>query len=176
LLIADPNDEWSIKLGHANFTIFPQPYLPEACNAETYRQFLSHWDQARTNWLKHQHRTLEHYGLNSNTYRLTEQKWTEIDVEWKKFNDLAAAEATKTSQEALPIAPLDHSPTLPMPVVHDLKVDGKFPKLGDGDIVGPMKQEAARFQPSPPRKKAFGKFFDDLKLSTTIFGRRRNER
>jgi len=176
LLIADPNDKWSIKLGHANFTIFPQPYLPEVYNAETYRQLLLDWEQARTNWLKHQHRTLEHYGLNSTTYKLTQQKWAEIDAEWKKYNELAAAEAAKTSQEVMPIAPLDHSLTLPIPVVHDLKDDGKFPKLGDGDIVGPMKQEAARFQPSPPRKKALGKLLEDLKLSTTFLGRWRSGR
>jgi len=176
LLIGDPNDEWSIKLGHANFTISPQPYLPEVCNAEAYRQLLLDWEQARTNWFKHQHRTLEHYGLNSKTYKLTEQKWAEIDAEWKKYNDLAAAEAAKTSEEALPIAPLEHSPTLPMPVVHDLKDDGKFPKLGDGDIVGPMKQAAARIQPSPPRKKPFNKIFEDLKISITFLGRWRNER
>jgi hypothetical protein len=176
LLIADPNDEWSIKLGHANFTIFPQPYLPEVYNAETYRQLLSDWEQARTNWLKHQHRTLEHYGLNSMTYKLTQEKWVEIDAEWKKCNDLAAAEAAKTSQEGLPIARLEDSLTLPMPVVHDLKDDGKFPKLGDGDIVGPMKQAAARFQPSPPRKRALSKLLEDLKLSTTFLGRRRSGR
>jgi hypothetical protein len=176
LLIADPNDQWSIKLGHANFTIFPQPYLPQVCDAEAYRQLLLDWDQARTNWLKHRHRTLEHYGLNSTTYKLTEQKWAEIDVEWKKCNDVAVAEAAKTSQQALPIAPPEHLPTLPMPVMHDLKDDGKFPKLGDGDIVGPMKQAAARVQPSPPRKKALGKFFEDLKLSTTFLGRRWNGR
>jgi hypothetical protein len=63
-----------------------------------------------------------------------------------------------------------------MPVVHDLKDDGKFPKLGDGDIVGPMKQAAARFQPNPPRKRALSKLLEDLKLSTTFLGRRRSGR
>ncbi len=156
LLIGDHNDKWSIQLGHANFTISPQPYIPEVCNAETYRQVLLDWEQARTNWFKHRYRTLEHYGLNSNTYKLTEQKWAEIKAEWKRCSDQAAAEAVKTSEEALPIAP-NHSPTLPMPTVHNL--DGKFPKLGDEDIVGPMKQAVARTQPSPPREKPLNKLF-----------------
>lgn len=173
LIIADPNDEWSMKLGHANFTIFPEPYLPDSFTADTYHRLVADWEEARINYFKHQHRTLEHYGANSKTYKLTEQKWAKIDAQWRRNKDLTAIEASKTSDEALPPAPVELATLLPMPVVHDIKNDGKFPILGDEGIVGPMKQEAPRIQIEPIRRNAFLKLIDSLKPPVSLFGRPR---
>jgi hypothetical protein len=176
LFIADPNDKWSIKLGHANFTIFPEPYLPDHFNADTYRLLVADWEEACINYFKHQHRTLEHYGLNSKIYKLTEQKWAEINAQWRRNKDLTAVEAAKTSNEALPPAPAEPATALPMPVVHDIKGDGKFPILGDEGIVGPMKQEAPRTLLVPVRRNAFCKLIDNLKMPSSLFGRPRGAR
>lgn len=173
LFITDPNDEWSIKLGHANFTIFPKPYLPGHFNADTYHRLVADWEEARINYFKHQHRTLEHYGPNSKTFKLTEQKWAEIDAQWRRNKDWTAAEAAKTSDEALQPTPAEPATTLPMPLVHDIKGDGKFPMLGDEGIVGPMKQEAPRMQLVPVRRNVFVKLIDNLKTPSSLFGRPR---
>lgn len=173
LIIADPNDEWSMKLGHANFTIFPEPYVPDTFSTETYHRLVADWEEARVNYFKHQHRTLEHYGVNSKTYKLTEQKWAAVNAQWRKNKDLAAVEAAKTSNEAIPPAPIEDTSVLPMPVLPDLKDHGKFPKLGDEGIVGPMKQEPPRIQVVPVRRNALLKFFDTFKTPSGRFGKPR---
>jgi len=161
LLIADPTDEWSIKLGHANYSIFPEPYIPEVCNAETCRQLVSDWQVARTNFFRHQHRTIEHYGSNSKTFKLTEQKWAETEAQWRKNNDLATAEAARNSTSAVPITPTEPAPLTMMPALNNSDSEGKFPKLGDQDIVGPMVQIAARVQ-ALPRQGTVVKFFNNI--------------
>jgi hypothetical protein len=164
LFIADPTDEWSIKLGHANYSIFPEPYLPEVCDALSCRQLVVDWELARTNYFRHKHRTIEHYGSNSKTFKLTEQKWAHIEALWRKNNDCAAAEAARTSTDAHPITPTEPAPLTIMPTLDDPRSEGKFPKLGDQDIVGPMEQIAARAQPLA-RQSNVAKFFSN------IFGR-----
>jgi hypothetical protein len=53
-----------------------------------------------------------------------------------------------------------------MPTLNDPKSQGKFPKLGDEDIVGPMFQikESPLFQKPPSKKRAFLKFLADLRF------------
>jgi len=162
-----------MKLGHANFTIFPEPYVPDTFSTETYHRLVADWEEARVNYFKHQHRTLEHYGVNSKTYKLTEQKWAAVNAQWRKNKDLAAVEAAKTSNEAIPPAPIEDASVLPMPVLPDLKDHGKFPKLGDEGIVGPMKQEPPRIQVVPVRRNALLKFFDTFKTPSGRFGKPR---
>merc|ERR1712093_94392 len=87
IVIADPNDEWANKLGHANFTIYPEPYIPESFDLEACRQLRANWDLARCNYTKHLVRTGEHYGVTSKTYKLTEQKWAAIDAAWRNNNE-----------------------------------------------------------------------------------------
>ncbi|KAH7305982.1 hypothetical protein B0I35DRAFT_443645 [Stachybotrys elegans] len=76
-------DEWSDRLGHANFTITPQPYELDTVNAETVAKFCQDWDAARINYTKHIVRTGENYGHTSNIYALTEAKWAETEGRWK---------------------------------------------------------------------------------------------
>lgn len=165
LFIADPTDEWSIKLGHANYSISPEPYIPEVCDALSCRQLVADWESARTSYFRHKHRTIEHYGSNSRTFMLTEEKWARIELLWKKSNDLAIAEAARNSTGSEIITPTEPAPLTTMPTLDDPRSDGKFPKLGDQDIVGPMEQIAARVQPLPSRQNNVSKFFSN------IFGR-----
>jgi hypothetical protein len=173
MMLADPNDKWANALGHANFTILPEPYVPESCNAQSVRQLMDDWQQARNNYAKHQVRTAEHYGATSKYYLLTEQKWAEIDAEWKKNYDLAKSHAVAIGQELEPTSPMEPEPISKMPTLNDSKSQGKFPKLGDEDIVGPMFQfkESPLFQKPPSKKRAFFKFLSDLRFPGSLLGR-----
>jgi hypothetical protein len=173
MMLADPNDKWANTLGHANFTILPEPYVPEICNAYSVRQVMDDWQQARNNYAKHQVRTAEHYGATSKYYLLTEQKWAEIDAEWKSNHDLVKSHAVAIGQELEPTSPAEPEPLSKMPTLNDPKSQGKFPKLGDEDIVGPMFQfkESPLFQKPPSKKRAFLKFLSDLRFPGSLLGR-----
>ncbi|KAL5120562.1 hypothetical protein ACEQ8H_001581 [Pleosporales sp. CAS-2024a] len=175
IMLADPNDKWANALGHANFTILPEPYVPEICDGQSVRQLIHDWQQARNNYAKHEVRTAEHYGANSKYYILTEQKWAEIDLEWKKNHDLAKCHAISIGQELEPTSPLEPEPLSKMPTLNDPdpKSQGKFPKLGDEDIVGPMFQlkESRLFQKPPSKKRALFKFLGDLRFPGSLLGR-----
>src|SRR5690242_6646460 len=57
MMLADPDDKWTNLLGHANFTIQPEPYVPERFDAASLRQLFTDWESARCNYAKHQVRT-----------------------------------------------------------------------------------------------------------------------
>lgn len=172
IMLADQTDKWVGLLGHANFTIQPEPYMPDNCDTASLRQLFADWEQARCNFTKHQVRTGEHHGCTSKTYLLTEQKWAEIDALWKMNNDLATSRAAAMGVELTPTSPSEPAPLSKMPTLNDPKSVGKFPKLGDEDIVGPMVQFASQIQATPPsRKRAFFKFFSDMRFPGSLLGR-----
>lgn len=158
LFLSDPNDEWATKLGHANFTIQPVPYMPNMCTMETFHQLRTDWDLAQCNFAKHLVRTGEHYGITSNIYKLTEAKWDAINREWKRHHEamLSQLEATQGPMLSLTKSNLGPCDQVKIPRLHD----NKFPELGDGEIVGPMK--IVPMSPRPSLKRSFLKFFQDL--------------
>ncbi|PQE03748.1 hypothetical protein CJF30_00006434 [Rutstroemia sp. NJR-2017a BBW] len=167
ILIADANDEWADKLGHANFTIHPEPYVPETFDLEACRQLRANWDLARCNYTKHLVRTGEHYGVTSKTYKLTEEKWAQIDTLWRKHNELTIAN-TADNDDAF--ATLTHSSfgdgsssnvMTKIPSLNDARSEGKFPQLGDEDIVGPMVQAAAQLRRNPSKKAKLFRFLTE---------------
>ncbi|TGO48590.1 hypothetical protein BCON_0236g00180 [Botryotinia convoluta] len=168
ILIAEENDEWANKLGHANFVIHPEPYVPENFDLEACRQLRADWDLARCNYTKHVVRTGEHYGVTSKTYKLTEEKWAQIDLQWMKNNELTIATTAQSSTDAF--ATLKHN-TLgnssssnvmtKIPSLNDPRSEGKFPQLGDEDIVGPMVQAAAQLRRNPSKKAKLLRFLTD---------------
>lgn len=81
--ILQEHDEWSDRLGHANFTIYPAPYDVQAINPESISKFQTDWDMARSNYTKHLVRTGENYGQTSKIYGLTEAKWAETERRWR---------------------------------------------------------------------------------------------
>ncbi|KAG5992389.1 hypothetical protein E4U43_003798 [Claviceps pusilla] len=83
ILQEQEHDEWSDRLGHANFTISPQPYELDGFEPEAIAKFRSDWDLARVNYTKHLVRTGENYGQTSKIYVLTEAKWAEIEGRWR---------------------------------------------------------------------------------------------
>ncbi len=172
-LHADPSDQWANKLGHANFTINPEPYLPEHFDLAACKQLRFDWDLARYNFTKHLMRTGENWGATSKTYRLTEEKWVEIDACWKRNSDLCISRTADNGFEtALSMSQssvAEPAPLMKLPSLNGPKSEGKFPKLGDEDIVGPMEQVAQVSQPRPSKKTGFFKLF-------SIFGRAFRER
>jgi hypothetical protein len=161
LTIAEETDEWAIKLGHANFHITPEPYLPEVCDAQTCRQLRDDWEAARVEFMRQAARVSEHYGVTSRTYLLTEQKWAEIDAVWRRNLEMANAEARAYGEKSF-VQPLAETQALQrMPSLRDPRQPSKFPAVEEADIVGPMVQYAkVQHRRQPTRKySSFLKLF-----------------
>ena len=141
--LLEQHDAWSDRLGHANFTILPRPYLPEASDLETMRTLRADWDLARINYTKHIVRTGEHYGMTSKTYALTEAKWAETEREWKAVHDALLDRVTALNPGKEALLQWDRlQDDTPTTIPKMLDAEGKFPDLGDEDIVGPMVRDA----------------------------------
>lgn len=130
-------DAWSDRLGHANFTILPQPYKPQAVDMEYLQQLRADWATARANYTKHLVRTGEHYGTTSKTYALTEAKWTETDRTWRCMHDELAEAIIANGASAAHVRAGEAFLT----AVPRMGTEGKFPERGDEDIVGPMARD-----------------------------------
>lgn len=187
------DDEWSAKLGHANFIIHPFPYSPSVLDVDTVKQLREDWNQARHSYARHLARTGEHYGGTSKTYLLTEEKWSSIDTEWKR-NMAAAADTlglllsrsssgdAEASNSPSSSTILEESPTkVIVPTIND--PSGKFPDMGNEDIVGPMavgpslaitRQQVVEpaFQNRLPKKRNFLRFISDILARGTGSGLR----
>lgn len=158
------SDKWSKLLGHANFTIIPAPYMPEKCDREACHRLFMDWDAARTDYFKHQARTQEHYGTNSKIYRFTEDKWAEIEAQWRRVAEEVTGQAIAAGEPAdqlLATSPFGAFQRMPTVSSH---IGGKFPQLGDSDIVGPLMQGSPARTIVPIHKKASHKAFGDWKL------------
>ncbi len=180
LPLTAPNDPWTDRLGHANFTITPEPYLPTSTLAAC-KQLRADRDLARCNYTKHLMRTGEHYGATSKIYRLTEEKWNEIDALWKRNSDACHVAVADNGQEhALELGQssvAEPAPLIKIPSLNGPRSEGKFPKLGDEVIVGPMEQVAAQMQTTKrsSKKRSFLKFLQGMLPSGSgRFGRERS--
>ena len=178
-LLADQKDEWANKLGHANFTIQPEPYLPTNFDFSACKQLRCDWDIARCNYMKHLVRIGEHYSTTSKIYHLTEEKWAYIDAQWKRNNERTISRtADHNGDEELALS--HHSSVAIEPPAALIKIpslngpmsQGKFPKLGDEDIVGPMvRDKSPTPAPRKSRKRKFWKFLQGVLPSSVAFGR-----
>ncbi|OQE25514.1 hypothetical protein PENSTE_c006G03222 [Penicillium steckii] len=162
--LSSPSDEWANKLGHANFTILPEPYSPVTQDMESFHQLRADWDMARCNFAKHLVRTGEHYGVTSNIYKLTVSKWDSINLAWKNAHETILTDLGAEDRVALTLTQ-NPSPaeSVRIPRLHD----NKFPEMGDEDIVGPMTVAPAGEAGLGPCgsksvKKNFFRFFQDL--------------
>jgi len=162
--LSSPSDEWANKLGHANFTIVPEPYSPETRDMESFHQLRADWDMARCNFAKHLVRTGEHYGVTSNIYKLTVSKWDSINLAWKSTHEALLTDLGAEDRVALTLTQ-NPSPaeSVRIPRLHD----NKFPEMGDEDIVGPMTVAPAGETGlgscgAKSMKKNFFRFFQDL--------------
>ena len=185
-LIDGANDPWAHSFCHANFNIHPEPYFPEHVDLASYTEFRANWDQARTNYSKHLARTIEHNGPTSKVSKLTEEKWSSVDGKWKNYHDsmtkILSPVLKKLSDSDTDMQNSQTSTLLEKPVSRIVlpEIDekcGKFPALGDGDIVGPMAVAPPRNliptaksptlltppgSPTSPRKRNFLKFLSDI--------------
>lgn len=162
LTIAEESDPWAIKLGHANFHITPEPYVPQVCDAQTCKRLADDWETARVEYMRLAARTSEHYGPTSQTYKFTRQKWAEIDAEWRANHELANFEA-QASGESPFFQPLGETePMTKMPSLNDPEQPSKFPKIEEKDIVGPMVRYAKiHHERKQSKKPSFLKLFTD---------------
>lgn len=178
-----PTDSWSLQLGHANFTIQPEPYIPTEHTLSACRQLRTDWDLARTNFTKHLVRTGEHYGATSSTYKLTEEKWAATEAIWRKNHDSLIEKTAENGSDAFHglqysvMGEQSHDLVTKIPSLNDGRGRGKFPQLGDGEIVGPMVKVAASspalavsgLKHSTSKKTKFMKYFAD-KFPASLVG------
>lgn len=162
--LLEQHDAWSDRLGHANYTILPRPYHPEAADFDNLRTLRADWDLARINYTKHIVRTGEHYGTTSKTYALTEAKWAETEREWKNAHDSlldrVAARNPGSDAQLRWDRLQDDTPTA---IPKMLDAEGKFPDLGDEDIVGPMVRDAVMVRdPGSEAENGAKKFWKNL--------------
>lgn len=170
-------DPWTVKLGHADFNIHPEPYQPEVVDLDSYKEFRDNWAQARKQYTQHLARTIENYGETSKVFKLTEEKWSSIDGEWKKYDARLSATLSPQLQRlsdgpATPDSPISllEKPVTRV-VVPRLDKSGKFPEIGDTDIVGPLSVGVAKVPelqrgtitpPQSPKKRSFIKALGDI--------------
>jgi hypothetical protein len=170
-------DPWSHALGHNDFNIHPEPYLPEVFDVESYTEFRKNWDHARRNYAKVLHRAIENSGPTSRVCKLTEEKWASIDKVWKQYyqelDQVLGPQLKRISDRSQSGT---HTPSVPlekpasrviMPEIDDKC--GKFPELGDCEIVGPMEVAPPRSSlatpsqsPTSPRKRTLLRFLSDM--------------
>ena len=137
----------------------PEPYIPEICDRKSCNRLLDDWETARIEYMRQAARVSEHYGPTSRTYTLTEQKWSEIDIEWRNNLEEANAEAEARGEEPALQSLATTKPLGKMPSLTDPQQPDKFP-ANDGDIVGPMVQYS-KIERRPSRKAAFLRIFTD---------------
>lgn len=163
--LLEQHDAWSDRLGHANFTINPKPYQPDAADFDSLRRLRAAWDLARINYTKHIMRTGEHYGARSNTYALTEAKWAETERDWKMAHDTLMDRVLAMNPGCEAQLRWDRlQEDVHAGVPRMLDADGKFPDLGDEEIVGPMVRDAvmARDPAAAEGDNSARKFFKNL--------------
>lgn len=169
-LLTDRLDPWAMKLGHADFSIHPEPYQPNVIDLDNYKEFRANWEQARKQYAQHLARTVEHYGDTSKVYKLTEEKWNSIDQLWKQYDEQLNRALSPQLQRlsdgpATPDSPISllEKPVTRV-VVPQMDKSGKFPEIGDTDIIGPLSVGVAKVPelqrgnptpPSSPRKRNF---------------------
>ncbi|TPX18789.1 uncharacterized protein E0L32_011538 [Thyridium curvatum] len=164
--LLEQNDAWSDRLGHANYTINPKPYQPDTASLRALQDYRSDWDQARVNYTKHLARTGEHYGSTSKTFHLTEAKWAETEEHWKVEHDILVDRIVATGDyDALPQQEWSRlQGEVPSIIPRMLDAKGKFPELGDQEIVGPMVRDAVmvRDQLTADERQSTSKFWKSL--------------
>ncbi|KAK4993063.1 hypothetical protein LTR66_006110 [Elasticomyces elasticus] len=153
MTISEQNDEWSVKLGHANFIISPEPYMPETCDLAARKRLVADWETARFEYMKHAGRTSEHFGSTSQIFKFTEQKWAITDAQWKRNHELVVAQAAANGEDPVYQPLAEQAPLVKMPSLNDPQNRGKFPKLDEEEIVGPMVQYAKIQRPAAKKSK-----------------------
>lgn len=154
-------DAWAVTLGHNNFHISPEPYIPESCDLDSRHRLLEDWQSARREYIRHAAHVCEHHGPTSRIYELTEEKWTDIDSKWRANFECvnAAAEINGEDYALQPLPDMHALSKLPSPSLVDPQAPDKFPTVDDADIVGPMIQyERVQHKPA---KRGFLKIFTD---------------
>jgi hypothetical protein len=110
----DSSDAWAMAIDHANFIIQPEPYKPENADILALKQLRTDRELARANYKAHFALIAEQYGTQSPMYKLTEQRWAEVENQWIECNDnlIGRIAAAPDAQLALRETPLFATPGL----------------------------------------------------------------
>lgn len=110
----------------------------------------------------------EHYGATSRIHKLTEEKWAAIDAEWKRHTDVCLSRTADNgyehalSQSQSSVA--EPAPLAKLPLLNGPKSEGKFPRLGDEHIVGPMEvvESPQQLHQRKSTKRSFFRFLQGV--------------
>ena len=154
--------KWKKLLGHADFTIFPKPYVPQNINSATIKMLARDWMQAQENYFHHLMETAGGFGGTSQHYSLTQQKWAEVHGQWMHVLKHVTMNGSAAGQDC---TPLYESVQIDLDSIGRMAVaiaGGKFPHVGDQGIVGMMYQHGVVSIPEPDRSRVT-KFLQYLK-------------
>ncbi|KAI9671841.1 MAG: hypothetical protein M1831_003369 [Alyxoria varia] len=146
MVISGIEDEWAEKLGHTNYQIHPAPYMPVTFSWGECQKLFDDWRKARSEYAKHLARTNTHFGNTSRIYRLTEDKWSTVDSQWRKNYEQALIKAIEDGEDVPTDYSMEPAPVAKIPSL----AEGKFP--GDGDMVGPLEQQPVEQVVAPSRR------------------------
>ncbi|KAF2863937.1 hypothetical protein K470DRAFT_261456 [Piedraia hortae CBS 480.64] len=165
--VSERSDYWAAVLGHANFHIQPEPYMPAASTLDSLRQLLSDWDKASVAYMIRERQIDEHHGSRSQVLKHAQEKWAEINAQWRAYYNRVEREAAEKGEiERYKRTPADQQSTVAaMPTLVDPKQPSKFPLVNEADVVGPMVKYTTRFPlpiaPSSPKRTAFVRLLTD---------------
>jgi hypothetical protein len=145
--------EWPKLLGHADFTIFPEPYVPQNINSASIEMLARYWRQAQNDYIRHLMDTARDFGGTSQYYSLTQQKWAEVHSQWMHVLNQVTIHGSAAGQDC---TPLYESVQIDLDSIGRMAVaitGGKFPHVGDQGIVGMMYQHDVVSTPEPDRSR-----------------------
>ena len=146
MVISGIEDEWADRLGHTNYQIHPAPYMPATFSWSECQKLFDDWRKARSEYAKHLARTNTQFGNTSRIYRLTEEKWSMVDSQWRNNYEQAVIKAVEDGEYVPNDHPMEPAPVATIPTL----TQGKFP--GDGDMVGPLEQQPTEPVVAPSRR------------------------
>ena len=147
--------------------------MPEMFDLASCRQLRTDWFAAKGQFARHLSRTSDLYSTTSKIHHLTQEKWAQIDDQWKRnyIETVARSQsshASGLSEETLDVGP---APSTELPSLNGPKSEGKFPTLGDEGIVGPMVREKPPAPQKRGRKRSFWKFLQGVFDGSVPFSR-----
>lgn len=156
LAMSNYGDVWAAKLGHEDFTIYPEPYMPLEVTQQTRDTLFADWERARSEFSKHRGRTETHFSATSSIFRWTEQKWASIDSQWRDYSEEVTRQLYETGQVSYP-SPKEPAPVRELADIEDPRM------IQTSEIIGPMSQEPPRLGRNASKRESF---FNTLRAKT----------
>lgn len=148
LAMSNYGDVWAAKLGHEDFTIYPEPYMPNEITQQSRDILFTDWERARSKFSKHRALTETHFSATSAIFRWTERKWDFIDSQWREYSEEVTRQLYESGQVSYP-SPKEPAPVQELADIEDPRM------IQTSEIIGPMSQEPPRIGRNPSKRESF---------------------